>query len=209
MKNLVIAILSTSFLVACGESTESTDSVATVQFALTPSSAGQGVSSVALNVRDLEFDLPMPLTCADVEDQLVGARCELEDSPETSDDNPSLAKIVIDGPMNIDLRNTQNPLEGISIPDLAYSRLDIRIESQGGYSILVEKGGQEYLFDFNEDIRFESPSGVRVTGGPILVEFDAAAWLHGVDVDSCTDEDSCDEVEDQLKDNLKNAGQLR
>lgn len=172
------------------------------------------------------------------DDSPKGTDDTLDDSP---DDNPELGKIVINGPRLVDLvAGTVTPsLDEVRLPDLAYARVDLRVDDDKSGLLDGEHSwemsapftvdGADYSFKailkFNEDIRFEAPQGVRVVGGPLLINFNADLWLKGLDVASCIkDEDlaagqellisddsdqRCADFEGTLKKNLKRSGQLR
>jgi hypothetical protein len=83
---------------------------------------------------------------------------------------------------------------------------------------------------FNEDIRIEDSAGIDASGAAqaLLAKFDISAWFAGVDISSClaageltinnsevlVDEDAlsgsgdCSDIENTLKTNMKNSGQL-
>lgn len=83
---------------------------------------------------------------------------------------------------------------------------------------------------FNEDIRLEDPAGLTVdgNGAALLARFDANAWLTGLDISGCldrgelavdngevlVDDDApsgsgdCSDIENTIKTNIKESGQL-
>lgn len=144
-------------------------------------------------VRHIELDLPDEVVCQDVEDQLEGASCL---------DGERV--IRVDGPMLVDLKSgkVMPSIDNIRVPDLAYKRVDVRIDDDkdklldGEHSWNMkssfEHEGQTYsmevLLKFNEDIRFERVGGVSVGSGPLLVSFDPTLWLKGLDITRCLDE---------------------
>ena len=212
MKKMIVGFLLVSAF-GCGESGDSTST--TVGFALTGNQAtddggaAHTFDDIRFNVRHIEFDLPAGMTCDDVSDALSGARCEVEDSSDSedvTDDNPSSSgagKIVVDGPFIVDLKagTTVPSLDAVEIPDLAYPRVDVRIDDDklgqldGDNSWLMttrttvadEDVSVEIALKFNEDIRFEAVDGVRSTGGPLLVAFDSSKWFDGLDLNACVE----------------------
>ena len=81
--------------------------------------------------------------------------------------------------------------------------------------------------DFNEDIRIEDPQGLTVDAdSDLIAEFVVNNWLGGVDLGSCIDDEdvsiegstvviddsstsgSCSDIENIIKENMKNSGQL-
>lgn len=186
-----------------------------------------------LHLRDIEFDLPDGVHCEDIAEGLVGATCEAEDSGNSSGD-----KIRVAGPFDIDLiTGIATPsLADVSLPALAYSRIDFRVDDDpNDVSFAVtanfEHGGEALALslslDFNEDIRIEHPGGVAVDADTDLIaSFVVDNWLGGVDVGACLesgdinregdtviiDESStsgaCSDIEDTIKSNMKTSGQL-
>jgi hypothetical protein len=83
---------------------------------------------------------------------------------------------------------------------------------------------------FNEDIRIEDPAGIDATGSAqaLLTTFDISAWFAGLDISGClengdlrivdgevlVDDDAlsgsgdCSDIENTLKTNMKNSGQI-
>lgn len=184
------------------------------------------IESAYLHLRDIELDLPDGLTCADIASTLSGADCE-----------PGDDKIVITGPLDIDLvAGTATPsLAAVEIPAGQYERIDFRVDdnAQDTSFAVVADFERDMLYtlnlnlDFSEDIRIESPLGVSVDAGTDLIaEFVVGDWLAGIDVGSCMDagdvtldgstvtidDDSssgaCSDIENIIKDNMKNSGQL-
>jgi hypothetical protein len=189
-----------------------------------------------LNLRDIELDLPDGTTCADVEGAFGGgATCE--DSDDPNDDSPN-AKIVIDGPFEVDLvAGTATPsLDDVQIPVGLYARVDFRVEDNpddvsfaglAGFQYQGDDMTLDFSFDFNEDIRIEDPAGISVDeDSDLIAEFVVDNWLAGIDVGSCIDDGDvtvsgstvqvdesstsgdCSDIEDTIKDNMKNSGQL-
>lgn len=79
--------------------------------------------------------------------------------------------------------------------------------------------------NFNEDLRLEREQASAATAsGRVVVELDAAKWLQGASITSCLDDgelervdgvviiddklDRCDEIEDQIKANIKEMSRL-
>lgn len=184
-----------------------------------------------LNVRDIKLDLPDGVRCADIEADLVGATCS-DDSLDSED------TVEIEGPFAVDLvTGVSTPsLDDIEIPALTYRRLDIRVDDNAddiSFSAVADfdlDGDAvvlELALDFNEDIRVEGGGGVTVDADTDLIaEFAVANWLAGIDVASCindgdldvssstvvisdaTTEGSCSDIEDTIKNNMKDSGQL-
>lgn len=218
MKKTILALFVVSAF-GCGDA-EGDSAATTVSFALTAQNAtddggtSHALTDVRFNVRHIELDLPAGLGCADVADQLEGARCENNDDAtnhDATDDNPTAhgtGKIVVDGPFLVDLKagTTSPSLDAVKIPDLGYARVDVRIDDDevghldGRNSWLMTTQanveGQAVAVDialkFNEDIRFEAQGGVRTTGGPLMVSFDTTGWFEGLDVNACVDSGDID-----------------
>lgn len=197
--------------------------------------AGTAFALVAatLDVRDIRLDLPDGLTCADVQDTLVGARCEPDDDTDGSGEDT----IVIDGPFAVDLvAGTASPsLDDVVIPEASYRRVDIRVDAEDDVSFAATADFQhdglphrlELALDFSEDIRIEEAQGVEVTADTDLVaEFVVNSWLGGIDLIACLEDGdlrtegdvvylddsssggACSDVENVIKDNMKNSGQF-
>jgi len=188
------------------------------------------ISSSRVFLRHIELDLPDGASCADIEDQLVGAECD--DSPDDSD------KIRIPGPFDVDLvTGVSTPsLADVSIPAGTYQRIDFRVEDDANdvsfaVTAAFEHEGEaltlELELDFNEDIRIEQPGGVEVTAdSDLIAEFVVSNWFGGVDIGSCIEEaevemdgstvhiregstsGACSAIEDTIKKNMKESGQL-
>ena len=183
------------------------------------------LTTASLEVRDIELDLPEGTLCADVEADLVGATC----SDET---------IKIDGPFTIDLvaATSEPTLDDIELPALSYRRLDVRVDDNSddvSFAALAdfELDGAPVVLDlslgFNEDIRVEGGDGVAVDADTdLVVEFVASDWLSGIDIAGCIEDGdltvdagtvsvsddsssgSCSDIENTIKDNMKNSGRL-
>jgi hypothetical protein len=181
-----------------------------------------------LNLRHIELDLPDGSTCSDIDEQaLAGATC---DSAED--------KIEIAGPFEIDLvAGTSTPsLDDVQIPAGVYKRIDFRVENNADDVSFSATAGFEHngdaltlelSLDFNEDIRIEEANGVEVGDETDLVaEFVVDNWLGGVDIGTCLDDGNverngdtvtvddssttgnCSDIENTIKDNMKNSGQF-
>ncbi len=189
------------------------------------------ITAGQLAVRDIEFDLPAGLSCADVADQLVGASCEATDDAAPDGE----AKLIIDGPFIVDLvhRTAEPSLADVRIPAGTYGRVDVRVDPSaalGGASLVTDLafdwGGTASTaalrLSFGEDIRTEVPGGVVVAeGDDLLARFVVDGWLAGADVIGCLeavgaapgdaatiDGSACGDVEAAVKDNFKNSADL-
>lgn len=178
-------------------------------------------------VRDIELDFADDdLDCAALEEELA--------PPVSCDDDET---IVIEGPFEVDLLTGEATpsLEGLTIPAAEYRRVDVRIQSDDGpsFEAITELDGDvssaHIALDFTEDARFESEDGVLLDGdaGTLLVRLDVDAWFSGVPLTRCIDdgdveiqddhavidEDTsgggdCSDIENELKDNIKDSGEL-
>jgi hypothetical protein len=217
---------------------------------LTPGSADTGLAlqdeagadfsmpTALVHLRHIELDLPAGKTCADIEADLVGGECLVEE------------KIRIQGPFVVDLvTGTSEPDLGATlIPAGTYSRIDIRVDDGDPQEGLIEPGSPlddyslvvetkftynqepatlKLSLNFDEDIRIEERAGVAVQADTDLVaEFVVNDWLAGVDIVGCLDsgelvldetgtatiddsaDGACGGIEDIIKNNMKNSGQL-
>lgn len=188
------------------------------------------IRTAGLHLRDIELDLPDGQRCSDIADSLVGAECD--DSLDSDD------TIRIVGPFDIDLvTGIATPdLSGVVIPEGTYRRVDFRVENAEGtpsfaFTANFDHGGEAMVLDlsldFNEDVRLESLEGIAVSADTDLVAaLVADTWLSGVDIGSCIDDGdvlvegatvildessssgSCSDVENTIKTNMKQSGQL-
>lgn len=187
------------------------------------------LTEATLNLRDIKLDLPEGVTCADIEADLENATC----SSDSADDDT----IEIEGPFVVDLvAGTSTPtLDDVVIPALAYRRVDFRVDDVNDVSFAVladfDLDGTamtlDLSLDFNEDIRIEEAGGVEVTAdSDLIAEFVVNDWLAGVDLATCIDDGdvtvdgttvtvtedstsgSCSDIENVIKDNMKNSGQF-
>ena len=188
------------------------------------------------NVRHIQLDLPDGQDCGNLE-LPAPAHCESD-------------KVTVPGPFVVDLvAGTSSPsLEALRVPAGVYERVDVRFDDAEPGDGLVqatqalahhslhavghfEHEGEETRFElllkFNEDARFESPSGVRLGeagGREALLLLDISHWFEALPVTRCLDEDElrvedgvlriddersqCSGIESELKDAIKNSGQL-
>ena len=191
------------------------------------------LQAASLHLRNIEIDLPDGLECGDIAEALSGpATCETAEAANDED------KIVIDGPFDVDLvgGKAEPSIESVRIPVGDYKRIDFRVEDNADdVSFAVRAAFRhedqdltlDLSLDFNEDIRIEAEQGVSVTEETDLIaEFVIDSWLAGVDIGSCiadgdvvmdgttvvVDESStsgsCSDIEDTIKNNMKNSGQL-
>ncbi len=191
------------------------------------------LKSAQLHLRNIELDLPDGQTCADIADTLDnGVTCEIAEVGDDSD------KLVIAGPFDVDLvSGTASPsLETIVIPAGTYKRIDFRVEDNNddvSFSVNADflHNGETHTLqlslDFNEDIRVERNQGITVDANTSLVaKFVVNNWLAGIDLEQCIDDNdvqiedktvviddastsgSCSDIENTIKDNMKNSGQL-
>ena len=188
------------------------------------------LAAATLNIRDIKLDLPDGLSCGDVESELSGATCSAD--PLEAEDT-----IEIEGPFSVDLVTgvAEPTLDDVRIPALTYQRLDIRVDDTGDVAFAAladfELDGDptvlDLTLDFSEDIRVEGGDGVVIEEDTDLIaELVAADWLAGIDVAACvadgdlnvssgtvviseaTTEGDCSDIENVIKENMKNSGQL-
>jgi hypothetical protein len=211
--------------------------------------AGDDAQGTALTVqaaraylRHIQLDLPTGTPCdslGDSDDGLVAPlSCEAD-------------KLTIEGPFVIDLleRTSDPSLQDLRLPELTYTRVDVRFDDADpedglvdeadplAESTLLVQGEFEYqaatttytvLLDFNEDARFESPEGIRVTDeevSTLLLSLDVARWFSALPITQCLDAGdlvvdgghvdlnddqggACGALENELKDAIKESGRL-
>lgn len=203
------------------------------------------LSAGAIYVRHIELDLPDGQRCTAIADDLAGATCDA--SPGGSSD-----KISIDGPFVVDLvTKTATPsLADVRIPAGTYKRVDVRIDDGDPADGLIQAGAPlddhslvaeanftyagspttlKLSLKFNEDVRFERPAGVSVSGegAKLLAALDIAKWFSGLDISDCLDRDdlsivdgtlliddntsgggNCSMIENAIKESIKRSSQL-
>lgn len=183
------------------------------------------------HLRDIRLTPSAGLTCADLQPDLEGARCD-SDGPE----------VIVDGPFEVDLLDGALParLAQVRLPAVRWARVDLRLDDApegdlgllAGHSLaarasFTHQGAPAELhirLRFNEDARIEAPNGVQLPdGGTLRAELDASAWLRDLPLAECleegdleveggvlrVDEESrCGEIEKVLKDNIKDHTRL-
>jgi hypothetical protein len=195
------------------------------------------IETAYASVRDVGLDLPAGMTCASLEPaQLVApARCDVDkvviDGPffvdlVTGESTPSLDAIALPpltyGRIDVRLHRADDgavppgfPLDGLTLA------------ATGTY----DPDGSNLPFsmelDFNEDARFERPGGFAVTAdgtSAIFLWLDVTQWFAGLPIEECradgelpvtggvlqiTDSgDKCSDIEGELKDAIKESGQV-
>ena len=175
---------------------------------------------------DLESQ-PVGASCEDGEDKIR------IDGPIIVDlvsgaTTPSLADVKIPAGIydRIDFRvEDGDPEDGVVTPGSALD--DRSFVVTAAFELDGAPKTLELSLHFNEDIRIERPSGVEVAPGEDLVAtWLTNDWLAGVDVASCLDQGdvvadgdsvvidddtnagSCSDIENTIKSNMKNSGQL-
>jgi len=188
------------------------------------------VSAASVHLRDIELDLE-DVSCADVERSLLGATC-------SDDQDGDGVTITIEGPFDVDLvAGTSTPsLNKVIIPTGSYRRIDFRADDNANDETFKVEASFDLdglpsqlslSLDFTEDIRFESDAGIVVTQGTNLIaQLIVDGWLSGVNIASCVNDGdvtvqddrvvvsddsssgSCSDIENVIKDNMKNSGQI-
>lgn len=178
------------------------------------------VSSASITVRDIEIDLPDGRSCEDLDPGVVvePLRC--------SDD-----KLHLDGPYRFDLvsQTSEPPLDDVVIPEGVYKRVDLRLDpdvatDERSLTLAGDVDGAPFdlALPINEDARFENEGGLHIGGvDQILAHLDLGAVMADVPLSDCLSdlsadddgvtyitEDGCKDVEDSLKDSLKNTFDL-
>lgn len=186
-------------------------------------------------IRRIDFDLPTGVTCADLAGRIRGGRCEGTElrfeGPWVVDlisgeAVPSMAGLALPAGRyrRVDVRLDKADDDEVPRGDpLADNTLVV----EGRFPL----NGQETAFSarlrFSEDARFEQAGGVQVgAGGPgaFLLALDPSAWFAGAPLAACAAEDdleiedgtliiadgdgACDDVEDSVKDRIKESGRL-
>jgi hypothetical protein len=196
-----------------------------------------GLGSALLHLRHIQLDLPRGMTCAEVEDGLAGATCRSDekihiDGPMAVDlvtgaVVPDLGAVVIPAGTyrRIDFRvDDGDPAEGLIEPGSALDDYSFVVEA--GFVHEGEAVTLKMSLRFNEDIRIERSGGVTVApGDDLIATFVVDDWLAGVDIAGCLEDgalavedgvvviddragSACGGVENTIKDNMKNSGEL-
>lgn len=228
MRNLSLLLASTATLAAaCSGGSDTAGLAVQGLHGAQPTAADSAGTAYTLRrgvlaLEHIELDLPLGVRCADVADQVVGARCDAADAPDDGED-----KLRIDGPLTVDLvAGTSTPsLAGVVIPAGTYRRVDLRVVDfalQADFELHGTPTVLDLRTDFSEDIRVEQPGGVPVApGDDLIARFALADWLAGVDLVACidggvavtggvavVDERVCPGVDDAIKRNMKDSGDL-
>lgn len=176
------------------------------------------VNAATLSVRDIEIDLPDGRTCADLPPGAVvePLLCESD-------------KLRLEGPYTFDLvnRTASPPLDDVVIPAGTYDRVDLRLDpdsapSEQSFTMsgTVDGAPFDLALPINEDARFENESGLRLDSWhQLAAHLDLGALMADVPLADCVSdlgeegvasvtEDRCKDVEDTLKDALKNTFDL-
>lgn len=186
------------------------------------------LTSASATVRDIELNLPDDTRCADVRESLAGgATCS---NDKIRIEGPWLVDLVTG--------EADPSLERVRIPTLSYERADFRIEDDDDRVSFAARADFEYMqtplelrlaLRFNEDARLEAPGGVEPPEhGQLTLLLSVTDWLDGVPIGGCLDSGDleavggvvliadddppggeCDDVEDVIKDQIKESGQLR
>lgn len=193
------------------------------------------VSEASIHLRDIELDLPNGESCDDAE--LVGAECAQDKITipgpfvvdlVTGATTPSLDDVTIPAGVyeRIDLRvEDGDPDDGLVMPGDALD--DRSFVVRADFELDGTPTSLDLSLKFNEDIRIERSGGVQIEPDQdLLATFLAGTWLDGIDVTACVDDDeltiadgtvtidddstsgSCSDVENVIKNNMKNSGQL-
>lgn len=195
------------------------------------------LQSAQVHLRHIELDLPAGTTCADLEGELAGAACLSDakiriDGPMVVDlitgaTTPDLGKVALPAGTysRIDFRvDDGDPQEGLIQAGDALDDYSLVVDATFDY-----EGTPVTLLlslNFDEDIRIERPAGVALAPADNLaVKFVVDDWLAGVDIAGCLDDGeltldgdtvviddladgACGGVEDIIKNNMKNSGDL-
>lgn len=194
-----------------------------------------------VHLRDIRLDLPKGSDCGAALASVSGAECK---SSTSGDDSKTL---VVAGPLVVNLMTgaTTPDISGLRIPAGTYKRIDFRLTDAGAgvtpaalvgsafhlQADFTHEGAPAVLdvrLDFEEDARFESPTGVEVGNGDkdsLLVLMKPQVWLQGLPVGSCLQKGNvtveagvlrldekaggdCSEAEGLIKDAIKRSGDL-
>ena len=104
---------------------------------------------------------------------------------------------------------------------------DVSFAAIAGFDLDGTAMTLDLSLDFSEDIRIEESGGVAVTAdSDLIAEFVVDDWLAGIDLASCIDDGdvdvdgttvtidddstsgSCSDIENVIKDNMKNSGRF-
>lgn len=147
----------------------------------------------------------------------------------TGQSTPSLAAIRLPAITytRIDFRiDDADPEDGVIESDDELA--DVSLVASADFSYMDEDLTLNLVLKFNEDVRVESEEGITVPDGGVLeVLLDTGLWLDDVPIGECLDDDDlevvdgvlsidentsgggdCSDIEDTIKDNIKNSADL-
>ena len=85
------------------------------------------VASASVHIRDIELYLPEGIGCGDLDDDALGGfDCEDEDGDDGDDSDE--AKLVLEGPFDVDLVSGEIVGDEVALPTGTYRRVDVRVD---------------------------------------------------------------------------------
>lgn len=185
--------------------------------------AAADITSASVTIERIDIKLPDGLNCATLGVPLPSfAVCDnsendaLDDNPET---NPSddLAgdndKIRLNGPFVVDLlTGTSTPsLADLTLPSGMVREIKVKL-SHLTVAGTVDVGGTPTPFNIDssidKDIEYSDLSGFEISEAvsvnEIILSFDVAKWLAGVDLAACAAD--CSEFDDMIEHNVEDSG---
>ena len=198
------------------------------------------IETASVHIRDIELYLPSGVHCDDIDDDgLGGFSCEddfSDDDDSDDDDSDGDAKLVLEGPFDVDLVSGEIVGDEVALPTGTYRRVDVRVDDDDNDLTFAAAGTMqvdgddvevEIRLDFNEDVRFEGEFtlGEADTVGSLVVGFDVQQWLAGVPLHECVAREgstdgplvigddnsgsgSCSDLENAIRDNVEASGEL-
>ncbi len=187
------------------------------------------VRSGYANVGRIRIALPEGMDCSDADETACESGEARLEGPWVSDlltgkwsPDPGSARIPVGGYRRVEVRLESQDRSPEGIPDLA--RHSLVFNGTFAYADRADRPFSIAL-DFDEETRFESPSGFTIGEGSnaITIGLDIGRWLSRTDLTACLDDGSLPldadggfrlekgrgcEVEQDLKDAIKSSGSL-
>ncbi len=190
------------------------------------------ITEIMVNVRHIEFDLPAGVECNENNNFCTQTSIKI-DGPFVFDllaktSNPEVPEFYIpEGEYKrLDIRlDDVKEDDGILAKGHILENNTMLVKGKFGYDG-TENRNLTILIKFNEDARFESEGTISVGETEphnFLLQFLAANWFSNIDISSCIenedpgfdnngdlllDDSVCGELENNLKENIKNSGQF-
>lgn len=182
------------------------------------------LSSASMTIERIDIKLPDGQSCSTLSISLPAfASCDddsSDDNPSSDDSSDDDDKIRLNGPFTVDLlTGTSTPsLADITLPSGIVREIKVRVADLAAAGS-VDGAPFSLNLNFHEDIEFHDVSGFEISEAvslnQVVISFDVSKWLSGVNLASCgsgtvkvddESDDSCSEIEDEIRDNIEHSG---